>query len=77
MLTKNQILDVIKRTLAAYKTSILDKQYATIQYVDDNVAQEPEEETLNKMLEYGLVSDALMLDDGTYLADENGKLLQI
>ena len=35
MLTKNQILDVIKKVLAAYKTSILDKQYATIQYVDD------------------------------------------
>lgn len=38
MLTKNQILDVIKRTLAAYKTNILDKQYATIQYVDDTVS---------------------------------------
>lgn len=40
MLTKNQILDVIKRTLAAYKTSILDKQYATIQYVDDKAIVE-------------------------------------
>ena len=38
MLTKNQILDVIKKVLAAYKTSILDKQYATIQYVDDTVS---------------------------------------
>lgn len=37
MLTKNQILDVIKKVLAAYKTNILDKQYATIQYVDDTV----------------------------------------
>ena len=54
-----------------------DKDLTTKKYVDDSVAQEPEEETLNKMLEYGLVSDALMLDDGTYLADENGKLLQI
>ena len=38
MLTKNQILDVIKKVLAAYKTSILDKQYATMQYVDDKVS---------------------------------------
>ena len=54
-----------------------DKDLTTKKYVDDSVAQEAEEETLNKMLEYGLVSDALMLDDGTYLADENGTLLQI
>ena len=40
MLTKNQILDVIKKVLAAYKTSILDKQYATIQYVDDKAIVE-------------------------------------
>ena len=37
MLTKNQILDVIKKVLAVYKTSILDKQYATIQYVDNKI----------------------------------------
>ena len=42
MLTKNQILDVIKKVLAAYKTSILDKQYATIQYVDDTVNNMPD-----------------------------------
>lgn len=39
--------------------------------------EESEEETLNKLLSYGLVVDSLMLDDGTYLEDENGKLLQI
>lgn len=39
------------------------------------ITQETEDETLNKMLEYGLVSDALMLEDGTYLADSDGKLL--
>lgn len=37
----------------------------------------PEEDTLNKLLSYGLVTDALMLDDGNYLEDENGRLLQI
>ena len=37
----------------------------------------PEEDTLNKLLSYGLVTDALMLNDGTYLEDENGRLLQI
>ena len=36
MLTKNQILDAIKRTLISYKTNILDKEYSTKQYVDDN-----------------------------------------
>lgn len=56
MLTKNQILDVIKRTLAAYKTSILDKQYATIQYVDDTVTANrinmcTDEEVNNMLLE--------------------------
>ena len=51
---------------------------ATKKYVDDSIPkEETEEETLNKLLEYGLVSDALMLDDGTYLTDENDKLLQI
>lgn len=37
----------------------------------------PEEDTLNKLLSYGLITDALMLNDGTYLEDENGRLLQI
>ena len=51
---------------------------ATKVYVDDSIPKEDtENETLNKLLEYGLVSDALMLDDGTYLTDENDKLLQI
>lgn len=36
-----------------------------------------EDETLNKLLAYGLVTDALMLNDGTYLSDENDKLIQI
>lgn len=43
MLTKNQILDVIKKVLAAYKTSILDKQYATMQYVDDSINSIPKQ----------------------------------
>lgn len=38
MLTKNQILDAIKRTLISYKTNILDREYSTIQYVDDSIA---------------------------------------
>lgn len=42
----------------------------------DMPKEDTEYETLNKLLEYGLVSDALMLEDGTYLADENNKLLQ-
>ena len=46
MLTKNQILDVIKKVLAAYKTSILDKQYATIQYVDDTRVGENNEQVV-------------------------------
>lgn len=36
-----------------------------------------EEATLDKLLSYGLVTDALMLSDGTYLEDENGRILQI
>ena len=52
MLTKNQILDVIKKVLAAYKTSILDKQYATIQYVDDTVNNMPDSSNfLNKVVD--------------------------
>lgn len=36
-----------------------------------------EDETLNKMLYYGLVSDVLMLSDGTYLSDENNRLIEL
>ena len=46
-------------------------------YVDEQIAEESEEETLDTLLEYGLVSDALMLDDGTYLADSDGTLIQL
>lgn len=71
--TNNKLVD---------KTSLLELvkglNTKTKKYVDDNIPkEETEEETLNKLLEYGLVSDALMLDDGTYLTDENDKLLQI
>ena len=41
------------------------------------IIEEDPESTLDKLLEYGLVSDAMMLDDGTYLTDENGNLFQI
>lgn len=75
---------ISKKIVYEYDTSISeatlisDYNYALKDYVDDNIPkEETEEETLNKLLEYGLVSDALMLDDGTYLEDENGKLLQI
>lgn len=54
-----------------------DYNPATKKYVDDLTSQETEEETLNTMLEYGLVADALMLDDGTYLSDSDGTLLQL
>lgn len=56
---------------------VLSKTSDTDNDVQWITLEETEEETLNKLLEYGLVSDALMLDDGTYLEDENGKLLQI
>ena len=35
------------------------------------------EETLDKLLEYDLVEGVLMLNDGTYLCDENGKLFKL
>ena len=41
------------------------------------IIEEDPESTLDKLLEYGLVGDAMMLDDGTYLTDENGNLFQI
>lgn len=41
------------------------------------IIEEDPESTLDKLLEYGLVGDAIMLDDGTYLTDENGKLIQL
>ena len=41
------------------------------------IIEEDPKSTLDKLLEYGLVSDAMMLDDGTYLTDENGNLFQI
>ena len=44
-------------------------QLSTIEYDEDK--------TLDLLLEYGLVTDALMLNNGTYLVDENGKLFQI
>lgn len=59
-------------------TPTSDYNPSTKKYVDDSIKalEDTEEETLNKLLEYGLVSDALMLENGTYLADENNKLLQ-
>ena len=47
----------------------VNTQLSTIEYDEDK--------TLDLLLEYGLVTDALMLNNGTYLVDENGKLFQI
>lgn len=52
-------------------------RYATEEYVNEKTKTDDGNETLDKLLSYGLVSDVLMLDDGTYLADENGKVLQL
>ena len=49
---------------------------ATKKYIDDKTAEDSEEDTLNLMLKHGLVSNALMLEDGTYLTDSDGKLLE-
>lgn len=38
MLTKNQVLDAIKKSLVLYKREILDNEYSTKKYVDDAVA---------------------------------------
>ena len=46
-------------------------------YVDIQTGEELGEVTLNRMLEEDLVFDAISIEDGTYLEDENGKLLQI
>ena len=63
MLTKNQILDVIKRTLAAYKTSILDKQYATIQYVDDTVGANRIDMCTDEEIDSMLASNLIVSED--------------
>ena len=39
------------------------------------VSPETEDETFNKMLEAGLVSGTIQLEDGTYLADNDGNLI--
>ena len=38
MLTKNQVLDAIKKSLVLYKREILDNEYSTRKYVDDAIA---------------------------------------
>ena len=63
MLTKNQILDVIKRTLATYKTSILDKQYATIQYVDDTVGANRIDMCTDEEIDSMLASKLIVSED--------------
>ena len=63
MLTKNQILDVIKKVLAAYKTSILDKQYATMQYVDDTVSTNRIDMCTDEEIDSMLVSKLVVNED--------------
>ena len=63
MLTKNQILDVIKKVLAAYKTSILDKQYATIQYVDDTVGANRVDMCTDEEIDSMLASKLVVSED--------------
>ena len=69
MLTKNQILDVIKRTLAAYKTSILDKQYATKKYVDDNRVAYVKSETECVSIDTSTMKDSFVNNSYTYQQD--------
>ena len=38
MLTKNQVLDAIKKSLVLYKTNILDSEYSTRKYVDNSIS---------------------------------------
>lgn len=73
---KNNLLFTDKANYKFEPTKLYDP--ATKKFVDDSIKalEDTEEETLNKLLEYGLISDALMLENGTYLADENNKLLQ-
>ena len=63
MLTKNQILDVIKKVLAAYKTSILDKQYATMQYVDDTVGANRVDMCTDEEIDSMLASKLVVSED--------------
>ena len=63
MLTKNQILDVIKKVLAAYKTNILDKQYATIQYVDDTVGANRIDMCTDEEIDSMLASKLIVSED--------------
>lgn len=46
-------------------------------YVDIKTTEEPESDTFEYMLEQGLVIDALELEDGLYLTDENDDVFQI
>lgn len=69
MLTKNQILDVIKRTLAAYKTSILDKQYATREYVDDTRVAYVKSETECVSIDTSTMKDSFVDNSYTYQQD--------
>ena len=50
----------------------INELHSQFQTIEDS-----EDKTLDLLLQYGLVTDVLMLNDGTYLADENGKLFQI
>ena len=61
-----------------------DSDFVTKSYVDGKFEDIPSggnestpEETLDKLLEYDLVEGVLMLNDGTYLCDENGKLFKL
>lgn len=63
MLTKNQILDAIKRTLASYKTNILDKEYSTKKYVDDSIANLPIKKVISAQENPIIISN---LSDGIY-----------
>ena len=69
MLTKNQILDVIKRTLAAYKTNILDKQYATREYVDDTKVAYVKSETECVSIDTSTMKDSFVNNSYTYQQD--------
>ena len=59
------------------KEALVQVMTATKKYVDSKLTAESEYDTLNKMLEYNLVHDAIALEDGTYLTDENDNLLQL